>query len=180
MGKIISSDEDLIKWIDFEQPFEFFNIEDKEKIRRIGTSLNNCLRNGTNLESDEAFNIFKRLINSKKLKENLIVFRGQKTIEYEKALAKKHGMKNEYLYYDGFVYTSLYEENYYYHDNVRIKIHIPAGTNYIFTGEYSNTPGSNELILDVGTVLKIIKKKQNREIIYIDAVVENNVHNSIE
>ena len=60
------------------------------------------------------------------------------------------------------------------------KIHIPAGTNYLFTGEYSNTPDSNELILDIGTVLKIIEMKQNGEIIYIDAVVENNVHNSIE
>lgn len=60
------------------------------------------------------------------------------------------------------------------------KIHIPAGANYLFTGEYSNIPDSNELILDVGTALKIIRRKQNGEIIYIDAVVGNNVHSSIE
>lgn len=180
MDKIISSDDDLIKWIKFEQPFEFFDDEDKEKIRKIGTSLNSCLRNGVNLDSDDAFNRFRRLINSKKLKENLIVFRGQKSIEYERTLAKKHGMKNEYLYYNSFVYTSLYEENYYYYDNVRIKIHIPAGTNYLFTGKYSNTPDTNELVLNVGTILKILKMEEIGKNIYIEAIVENNVCNSID
>lgn len=172
MYNIINSDEDLNTWIDFEQPYEFFTNEDQKKIRRIGTSLNSCIRQGCNLYSDEAFNRFSHLIKCKKLKSPLVVFRGQKSIEYEKKLAKNHGLTSKYLYYNAFVYTSLNQENYYYYDSVRMKIYIPAGTNYLYTGKYSNTPNSNELVLNIGTILRIIKMTEKEKIIYITAIVE--------
>lgn len=168
---IISSDQDLKEWIDFEQPYEFFTSEDKKEISKIGTSLNNCIRKGYNLNFDKAFNRFKCLIKYKKLKNSLVVFRGQESIEYEKGLAKNHGLNGNYLYYNAFVYTSLNEENYYYHTNIRMKIYIPAGTKYLFTGKYSNTPDSNELVLDVGTILKIINMRKKKKVTYITAIV---------
>lgn len=171
--KIIDCDTNLKEWINSENPYEYFNEEDKVKIKRIGTTLNNQVRRGINLNSDDAFNRFRRLLYSKQLKEPLVVFRGQKSIEYERKLAKEHNLnEKKYLYYDGFLYTSLYENSCYYRDNVRMKIYIPEGTNYLFTGEYSNTPDTQELVLGLGTTLKILKKKRIRKNIYIEAIVE--------
>lgn len=44
--KIVDSKIDLKKWISAEEPYEYFNDEDKIRIRRIGTTLNNQLRRG--------------------------------------------------------------------------------------------------------------------------------------
>lgn len=178
--KTVNSDNDLEEWINSENPYECFTEEDKEKLKRIGTTLNSQVRKGINLDSDDAFNRVKRLIGCRQLKKPLVVFRGQRSIKYEKKLAKEHNIcKKNYLYYDGFLYTSLYENNYYYHNNVRMKIYIPEGTNYLFTGQYSNTPDTQELILDIGTTLKILNKKRVKRNIYIEAIVEKNVNNRI-
>lgn len=171
---IIGTDKDLEKWIEYEKPYEFFTDEDKEKIKRIGTTLNNCIRTGRNMENDKAFNMFERLINSKRLENPLVVYRGQQAIEYEIGLAERQNMGKNYLYYNGFIYTSLNKSWYYNSSNVRMKIYIPKGTNYLYTGQYSNAPESNELVLDVGTTLKIIRREKKDKIEYIEAMVESN------
>lgn len=174
---IINSDKDLEKWIEYEKPYEFFTDEDKEKIKKIGTTLNNCIRKGRNMENDEAYKLFERLVKSKQLKKPLVVYRGQQTIKYEIELAERQNMEKNYLYYNGFVYTSLNKSWYYNCSNVKMKIYIPKGTNYLYTGEYSNTPESNEMVLDVGTILKIMRKEIKDKVEYIDAMVESNPQN---
>lgn len=168
------------EWINSVNPYEYFNEEEKEKIKRIGTTLNSQVRSGINLNSDDASNKFRSLISCKQLKEPLVVSREQKSIGYEKSLQKNMILAKKDLYYDGFLYASLYENSYYYRDNVRLKIYIPEGINYLFTCEYSNTQDTQELILDVGTTLKILKYKRIRKNIYIEAIVEKNINNIID
>lgn len=169
--KIISSKAQLEKWIKSEDPYKYFTDDDKEKIIRVGTSLNNRICNQEDMSMDEAFNRFNRLMRSKQLKKSIVVFREQDSIDYEMELAKGNGLAEDYLY----VYTALCSK--YYNRQYKMKIYIPAGTNYIFTGEYSNVADVQELILNVGTVLRILKRKEKDDHIYIEAIVENRVIN---
>ena len=80
---------------------------------------------------------------------------------YEKCGFKTFGVWKESEYFNGE-----------YFDNVYMNILIPKGTNYLFTGYFSNIAGNDlqdsnskhnagdgELILDIGTVFKIDKKQ---------------------
>lgn len=118
--KIVDSKIDLKKWISAEEPYEYFNDEDKIRIRRIGTTLNNQLRRGDHLCNDDSFEIFNRLIRCKQLRKPIVVFRGQDCIDYEVDLAKKRGLEENYLYYDAFVYTALFSS--YYNRNTTLQL----------------------------------------------------------
>lgn len=168
-------EKDINEFIANENPYE--DITDKEKliINHIGTSFNNVIRknpySALDKETKYGIDLLQRLIKSHSLKENLIVHRGVDSIKYETKLACSKGYTEDYLYHDGFVYTTLLFDCTYYR-NVYMNILIPKGTNYLFTGYFSNiaandlrnsdskyNAGDGELILDIGTVFKIDKKQ---------------------
>lgn len=165
--------DDIDTWIKSENPYSAMTAEDKRLICTIGTSLNNAIRNSQPLweNMQEEKDRFDRLISQKKLCNDLVVFRGVDSIEYERKLAKTQGLTKDFLYHNGFVYTSLLENQYYCGRNIILKILIPADTNYLFTGKYSNTPETQELILGVGTILKIEKIIRCKKKTYIYAYV---------
>lgn len=165
--------EDINEFIAVENPYEGITEKEKIIINRIGTSLNNVIRQRSNLGGDILFQkeLLQRLIKSHSLKEDIIVHRGVESIHYETQLAKGKGYPEGYLYHNGFVYTTLLFD-YTYYRNVYMNILIPKGTNYLFTGYFSNIAGNDlqdsnskhnagdgELILDIGTVFKIDRKQ---------------------
>ena len=165
--------EDINEFIAVENPYERITEKEKLIINRIGTSLNNVIRQRSNLSGDILFQkeLLQRLIKNHTLKEDIIVHRGVDSINYETKLANGKGYTENYLYHNGFVYTTLLFD-YTYYRNVHMNILIPKGTNYLFTGYFSNiaandlrdsdskyNAGDGELILDIGTVFKIDKKQ---------------------
>lgn len=177
--------EDLLRFIETEDPHNGITEAEKEEINGIGTTLNNALRYGHILDcyTQRQKDLFQRLINKNSLKESIVVHRAVESIEYELALAKNKGFSNDCLYHNAFVYTSLLEA---YQRQIHLNILIPAGTHYLYTGSFSNTCGVypplegsinedivGELILDIGTVLKIDKKRKKGKLTIYDVHVDN-------
>lgn len=179
-----STSEDLCEFIKKENPHEGIKEEEKMIINKVGTNLNNAIRNGGKLpqELQSEIDLIQRLIKNHVLKESIIVNRGVQSIEYELTLARNKGMSNKFLFHNGFVYTSLLDA---YHRQIHLNILIPAGTSYLYTGVFSNTFGPytpenetmnndkvGELILDIGTILKIDRKRECGGITIYDVHVE--------
>ena len=144
---------DVQEWIEKEKPYQHMTDDDKDLLRTIGTNINKAARSG---EEDNATRLYDRLIQNNVLKEKIVVYRGVVNQDYERRLAKEHGLSNEYLYYNGYIFCSLNIGTYYWNSRkTRLIISLPAGTHYLYTGEYSNTPESNEIILDKNSILRI-------------------------
>ena len=151
-----------------EQPYAIMTDDDKKNLKYIGTSLNNAIRSGCEL-SESMYaekERFDRLIQGNVLKEDVVVYRGATCQEYEASLARERGYSDEYLYYDGYVYCAL-SRGYYFNSSVRMIITVPAGTHYLYTGEYSNTPDTDEFVLGIGTGLKINKEERVNDCTYL-------------
>lgn len=145
------------EWIEKEKPYQHMTEEDKEVLPKIGTSINKVARSGG---VEKSIHIFDRLIRDNILKEDIVIYRGAISQNYESLLAQKHNLESNYLYYDGYVFCSLNADTYYWNHPTRMIISLPAGSHYLFTGEYSNTPESNEIILARNSILRI-NKEQN-------------------
>ena len=161
--------KEVNEFIKNENPYEGITEEEKVMINHIGTTLK-----------------------SHSLKEDIIVHRGVQSINYESILAKERGYPDGYLYHNGFVYTALRQAYYHF---IYFNIVVPVGTNYLYTGNFSNVidiyPHNNdfedttcELILDIGTVFKInrkqiiIDKSGKKRIIYdVNVVNEYDIMN---
>lgn len=167
-----------------ENPYDGITEKEKGEINRIGTSLNNVIRQGS-ITSGMQYqkDLLQRLIQNHTLKESIIVHRGVDSVEYELKLAKENGLSSGFLYHNAFVYTSLLEA---YNRKIHLNIIIPAGTHYLYTGSFSNTCGIyppleglenedmvGELILDIGTVFKIDKIRRKSNILFYDVHVDN-------
>lgn len=187
---IFNTLEDLCKFIETENPHHGITEEEKTIINNIGCSLNNAIRGGYELDCYTQRNkdLLQRLIQTHILKEDIIVKRTVRSIEYELTLAKNKGLPKKYLFHDGFVYTSLLAA---YSGQIHLNILIPKGTPYLYTGAFSNTIGSypheenqtikdtvGELILDIGTILKIDKMKRCGGITIYDVHVDD-THSSV-
>lgn len=174
---------DLLYFVKYENPHQGITEEEKIEINRIGTSLNNAIRKGYKLDpyTQNQKDLFQRLINRSVLKQSIVVHRAVESIEYELKLASEKGLSNRHLYHDGFVYTSLLES---YKNRIHLNIVIPAGTHYLYTGTFSNVCGVypslngsinddmvGELILDIGTILKIDKKSRKGKLTIYDTHV---------
>lgn len=185
--KIFSNPEDLLHFIADEEPHIGITEDEKIKINKIGTSLNNVIRSDGNLNNSvqQQKDLLQRLINKRTLRENIVVHRAVNSIEYELKLAKDKGLPKGYLYHNAFVYTSLLKA---YQRKVHLNIFIPSGTPYLYTGLFSNTCGVyppledsqnvdnvGELILDIGTVFKIDKRRRKDKVTIYDVHVENNI-----
>lgn len=177
--------EDLCKFVENEDPHCGITEEDKTTINSIGCGLNNAIRNGHKLDcyTQRDKDLLQRLIQAHILKEDIIVNRAVCSIEYELTLARSKGLPKKCLYHNGFVYTSLLVS---YRRQTHLNILIPKGTPYLYTGVFSNTVGSyphegnqiirdtvGELILDIGTIFKIDKKKRRKGITLYDVHVVN-------
>lgn len=99
------------------------------------------------------------------------------SIEYELTLARDKGLSKKHLFHDGFLYTSLLRA---YSGQIHLNILIPEGTPV-----FSNTIGSyppegnqtikdtvGELILDIGTILKIDGKRREKGITIYDVHID--------
>lgn len=175
--------EDLCKFVENEDPYCGITEEEKAIINDIGCSLNNAIRGGyeLNWDTQQSKDLFQRLIQAHILKEDIIVNRAVCSIEYELTLAKRRDLPKKHLFHNGFVYTSLLPG---YSRQIHLNILIPKGTPYLYTGVFSNTAGSyphednktiqdiiGELILDIGTIFKIDKKRRRKGITIYDVHV---------
>ena len=166
--------EDLYKFVENEDPYCGITEVEKNTINNIGCSLNNAIRNGHELDyyTQREKDLFQRLIHAHILREDIIVNRAVCSIEYELTLAQNRGLPKNHLFHNGFVYTSLLPA---YSRQIHLNILIPKGTPYLYTGVFSNTIGSypheynktildtvGELILDIGTIFKIDKKRRRK------------------
>lgn len=180
--------QDLCVFVKNENPH--CGIMEREKIivNGIGCTLNNVIRSGHKLDynTQRDKDLLQRLIQTHTLKESIIVNRAVRSIEYELTLAGNKGLSKKCLFHDGFVYTSLLNA---YSGQIHLNILIPKGTPYLYTGIFSNTVGSyppeenqtiedtvGELILDIGTILKIDRKRRHGGITIYDVHVDN-AHN---
>lgn len=164
--------QNVPEWIEKENPYQHMTEQDKNVLPRIGTSINKAARSG---HEDNATHIFDRLIRENVLKENLVVYRGVNDQKYESSLAQKHNLDRKYLYYNGYIFCSLNPDSYYWNRKTRMIISLSAGTHYLFTGKYSNTAESNEIILDKNSVLRIEKEENIGERHYIWAELVNDL-----
>lgn len=146
---------DLQAWIDKEKPYQYMTDEDKRTLPMIGISINSTARRG---KEDISIQIFDRLIGKNVLNEDLVVYRGVIDQNYERNLAKERGLDNNYLYSNGYIYCSINADTSYWNRSTRMIISLPAGAHYLFTGNFSNTPESNEIILDRDSILRIDKE----------------------
>lgn len=177
--------EDLCKFVENEDPYCGITEEEKTTIKKIGCGLNTAIRNGHELDyyTQREKDLFQRLIQAHILKEDIIVNRAVCSIEYELTLAQNRGLPKKHLFHNGFVYTSLLPA---YSRQIHLNILIPKGTPYLYTGVFSNTTGSyphednktnrdiiGELILDIGTIFKIDKKRRLKGITIYDVHVVN-------
>lgn len=175
--------EDLFKFVENEDPYCGITEEEKTTIKKIGCGLNNAIRNGHKLDyyTQREKDLFQRLIQAHILKEDIIVNRAVCSIEYELTLAQNRDLPKKHLFHNGFVYTSLLPA---YSRQIHLNIRIPKGTPYLYTGVFSNTTGPyphednktvqdtvGELILDIGTIFKIDKKKRRKGITIYDVHV---------
>lgn len=144
-------------WIEKEKPYKYMTEDDKRILPSIGTNINSVVRRG---KEDNATYIFDRLIGENSLKDSVVVYRGVNDQNYERRLAQEHGFDKNYLYYNGYIFCTLNNDTYYWNTQTRMIISVPAGSHYLFTGEYSNTPESNEIILDKNSVLYIEKEEK--------------------
>lgn len=166
--------EDLYKFVENEDPYCGITEEEKTIINNIGCSLNNAIRSGYKLDyyTQRNKDLLQRLIQTHILKEDIIVNRAVRPIEHELTLASIKGLPPKHLFNDGFVYTSLLPA---YPGQIHLNILIPKGTPYLYTGVFSNTIGTypheenqpikdivGELILDIGTIFKIDKRRRCR------------------
>lgn len=187
---IFNTSEDLHEFIENEKPHCGITEEEKIVINKIGCSLNNAIRSGQELDYDTQRDkgLLQRLIQTHTLKESIIVNRAVRSIEYEMTLARNKGLSKRCLFHDGFVYTSLLNA---YSGQIHLNILIPKGTPYLYTGIFSNTVGSypseenqtiedtvGELILDIGTIFKIDRKRRHGGITIYDVHVDN-THSSV-
>lgn len=175
--------EDLCKFVENEDPYCGITEEEKNTIKKIGCGLNTAIRNGHKLDyyTQREKDLFQRLIQAHILKEDIFVNRAVCSIEYELTLAQNRGLPKKHLFHNGFVYTSLLPA---YSRQIHLNILIPKGTPYLYTGDFSNTTGSyphednktiqdiiGELILDIGTIFKIDKKRRRKGITIYDVHV---------
>lgn len=142
-------------WIENEKPYQHMTEYDKNTLPTIGISINAAARRG---KEDPSTQIFDRLLRENVLKEDLVVYRGVDNQDYERNLAKERELENNYLYYDGYIYCSLNADTTYWNRSTRMIIFLPADSHYLFTGEFSNTPESDEIILDKSSILQIDKE----------------------
>lgn len=143
---------DVKAWIEKEKPYQYMTEKDKRILPSIGISINVVARGG---KEEHSTKIFDQLIRENVLKEDLVVYRGVDNQDYERNLAKKRKLDDKYLYYNGYIFCSLNADTSYWNRSIRMIIFLPAGTHYLYTGEYSNTPESNEIILDKNSILRI-------------------------
>lgn len=160
------------EWIAKENPYQHMTESDKNVLPSIGISINKAARSG---KEDNATRIFDRLIRENVLKEDLVVYRGVVDQDYESCLALKQNLDHNYLYYDGYIFCSLNADSYYWNHRTRMIISLSAGSHYLFTGEYSNTDESNEIILDKNSVLRINKEVDIGDRHYIWAELVNDI-----
>ncbi len=159
---VITVDEPLFEhinvqdWISNEEPYQHMGDQDKRVLPSIGISINKVVRMGN---EDNGTRIFDRIIRDNTLKENLIVYRGVTNQDYESRLAQKYNLGSNYLYYDGYIFCSLNAGPYFWDRKTKMIISVPSGSHYLFTGEYSNAPESDEIILDRNSVLEIKKEE---------------------
>ena len=156
--------QNVQEWIARENPYQHMTEEDKCKLPSIYTSVNYAARSGN---EDDGTRIFDRLIQKNVLKEDLIVYRGVVDQVYESKMAMKKNLDCNYLFYNSYVFCSLNPGSSYWTRKTRMIISVPAGSHYLFTGEYSNTPESNEIILDRNSVFRITKEDDVGERHYI-------------
>lgn len=161
---------DVQAWIDKEKPYQYMTEEDKCILPKIGISINSAVRRG---KDDISIQIFDRLIRANVLQEDIVVYRGVEDQEYELSLAKERGLDENYLYSDGYIYCSLNADTSYWNRHIRMIIFLPAGTHYLFTGAFSNTPESNEIILDKNTIMRIDKELYIKGKYYIWVTIIN-------
>ena len=164
--------QNVEKWIAKENPYQYMTEHDKKVLSSIGVSVNSVARSGN---EDNATRIYDRLIRKNVLSESLIVYRGVENQDYESGLARKHSLDRNYLYYDGYIFCSLNTGSYYWNRKTRMIISLSAGSHYLFTGKYSNTAESNEIILDKGSVLRIKKETDIGDRHYIWAELVNDM-----
>lgn len=181
---IFNTSDDIYEFIKNEKPHCGITEEEKTVVNRIGCGLNNAIRSGYELDpyTQQEKDLFQRLIQMHTLKHSIIVNRAVRSIEYELTLARNKGLSKKHLFHDGFLYTSLLRA---YSGQIYLKILIPEGTPYLYTGDFSNTIGSyppeenqtikemvGELILDIGTILKIDGKRREKGITIYDVHVD--------
>ena len=160
------------EWIAKENPYQYMTEYDKSMLPSIGISVNRVARSGN---EDNGTRILDRLIRKNVLKEELVVYRGVANQDYEFGLAAKHNLDRNHLYYDGYIFCSLNADSYYWNRRTRMIITLPAGSHYLFTGEYSNTAESNEIILARNSVLHIKKEADIGDRHYIWAELVNDI-----
>lgn len=164
--------QNVQEWIAKENPYQHMTEHDKSVLPSIGTSINKVARSG---KDDDATRIFDRLIRENILKEDLVVYRGVVDHDYESSLAKKRNLDHNCLYYDGYIFCSLNADTYYWNRQTRMIILLPAGSHYLFTGQYSNTKESNEIILNRNSVLRINKEADIGDRHYLWAELMNDI-----
>ena len=126
------------EWIEKEKPYQHMTDDDKNLLRTIGTNINKAARNGT---EDNATRIYDRLIRNNVLQEKLVVYRGVVNQDYERRLAKEHGLSNKHLYYNGYIFCSLNAGTYYWNSRkTRMIISLPAGTPSMFSTAEASEP----------------------------------------
>lgn len=142
-------------WVNSENAYEAMNEHCKNVIPKIGTSLNRAIRNGLQKNCKEFEHLFQNSI----LKNDVVLYRGVESMNYEHKLATEKGLASNTLYHDGYVYCSLNPTDH-IRGAVQYIIHVPAGTHYACTGKYSNNPERNEVVLPIGTIFKIQKTEK--------------------
>ena len=160
------------KWIEKEKPYQYMTEQDKAVLPTIGIIVNKVVRSGN---EDESTRIFDRLFRANTLGEDLVVYRGVNSQDYEASLARKHNLDSNCLYYDGYIFCAMNIDSWYWNHKTRMIISVPAGSHYLFTGEYSNTPESDEIILDRNSILRVTKEADVGDKHYIWADLVNGV-----
>lgn len=160
---------DVQNWIKKENPYQHITEQDKRILPSIGTTINSIVRRG---KEDDATHMFDRLIEKNTLKDDIVVYRGVTNQDYERDLAQKRGLGDSYLYYDGYIFCSLNADTHYWNRQIRMIISVSAGSNYLFTGKYSNTAESNEIILNRNSILQIEKEADfgNRHYMWVKLI----------
>ena len=128
----------------------------------LGTNLNICIRSQEKLNNDmqEQVDLINGIMAKNRLKHGLIVHRGQVSLEYERKIAESSGYTFDYLLYNAYVYTSLIPCTQ-YNGTAQLNIHIPAGSHYLYMGKMSHESTIGELMLPIGTLMKINDRKHN-------------------
>lgn len=169
--KMIAESLNTEIWEAEEEPYAELSEKELELIRKgePNTATNSIIRKHHSIDApiQEIIDSINGVLEKKHLKNKVVVYRGQESIEYETRLASEKGLPSNMLYYDAYVSCSLVKG--YHFNSRRYKFIITAdeGTSYLYKG-ISPEGHLKEIVFPIGSIFVIEKEYEIGDDTYIE------------